>query len=220
MIATLLPGEARAPCSGAGGGSGGVAGVDRTVLINLAPPHSGSTALLQFVMSNPAVSSLCRGNMWACEGVKLGIKFTAGDNNAFMDHMANWTALSGGGEVLEASFLAAHNAVKLSAGLRLPIASRRADGMFRTPATIQLFTEAEIKAKVARALGGAADVMPTEVSVCATIWDTVATWARIWDLQKPVLVEKTPAWFWGAEELHNALLRYPGSWPLQRVRSV
>jgi hypothetical protein len=60
----------------------------------------------------------------------------------------------------------------------------------------------------------------TELMSTAAIWDAIATWSSLWDLTKPVLLEKTPTWFDGVEVLHDALLRYTGPWPLRKVRPV
>ena len=48
----------------------------------------------------------------------------------------------------------------------------------------------------------------------------LATFSSVWDLSKPVLLEKSPAWFNNVEMLHEAVLRYSGPWPLRKVRRL
>ena len=45
------------------------AGVDRTILIMLAPPLHGGTALFTLFMSHPNVATLCRAGSTKCEGL-------------------------------------------------------------------------------------------------------------------------------------------------------
>jgi hypothetical protein len=46
-------------------------GVHRTLLMLLVPAYHGSTSLLSMMMSNPGISTLCKGMSWECEGGKI-----------------------------------------------------------------------------------------------------------------------------------------------------
>ena len=44
------------------------------------------------------------------------------------------------------------------------------------------------------------------------VWEAMRVWSRIWDLNKPVLVEKTPNWYQYVELLHHALTNFSEPW--------
>ena len=216
QIAGVLAGERHVPCAAVAGQSGPRAGterragVDRTMLIAMVPAYGGSSALQQFILSNSRIASLCRGDMWQCEGSKFGMH---GGDNRLYGMLHNWSMLSDTGKSLEAPFTKIQ---RLMECLLRPSSSVHPHFLCRTKKTNQI-------RRLIR------DVMPT-VPVPATMldsfvasiaWDAVATWGRIWDLQKPVLLDKSPGlWFHAADVLHDALLRYPGGWPLRKIRPV
>ena len=61
------------PLSGgaAAGGRIDVVAVHRTMLVTLAPAFHGTTALLELLMSNSAIATLCTAKTWECEGTKF-----------------------------------------------------------------------------------------------------------------------------------------------------
>ena len=61
---------------------------------------------------------------------------------------------------------------------------------------------------------------PEEATWEGTMWDAVATWSHIWDLRRPVLLTKDPDWYHDVIARHSALLRFPGAWPIRKVRPV
>ena len=195
LIAGLLPGKLHVPCGGKArteevsswpAGVGGT-GVDRTLLITLVPAFGGSTALQDLILSNSRIASLCRGNMWQCEGFNFGHRNET--NIKIYPRVAqHWNALSGTGEILETPF----------------------------------YLSIHVMAQHFQIRNSVLDMLTfTEASVAGNLWDAVATWRRIWDLQKPVLLDKSPnLWYHAIERLHDALLRYPGWWPVRKVRPV
>lgn len=245
-------GKFHAPCRGA---ESPHEGVDRTMLVTLVPAYHGSTALLEFLMSNPGVSTLCPGDMWECEGSKLGtlpklmrsnsnnpcagkrhqqkahLKFLNKMTFDLQCHLADWTSLDNEGQIRNSSFANMLNVVHETRAIRNP---KRwiGSGVNAVPAATITATDGGLTgaratsaylAKVQHALQkpfGDDYRIPGAVPLTAAIWDAVATWSHIWDLEKPVLLEKTPSWYDDVELLHDALLSYPGWWPLKTVRPV
>lgn len=232
-IPAELPGKLQVPCAGKtvqhGPASAAMAeevggrprGVERTMLINLVPAYGGSTALQEFVLSNSRIASLCRGNMWQCEGQLLGTKkkhnwrnFTATARDLRLyDLMHNWSVLSDNGTVLNASFPEI---------LSNTMAAARCFDVYNTAQSTTSKRACNWNDLAALNMSTAGRTVAfTEASLPSMIWDAVATWGRIWDLRKPVLLEKTPhLWFRGADVLHNALVHYRGPWPLRKIRPV
>lgn len=48
--------------------------IHRTMLVTLAPAYHGTTALLEMLMSNHNVATLCALNTWECEGLKINLR--------------------------------------------------------------------------------------------------------------------------------------------------
>lgn len=44
------------------------------MLVTLAPAYHGTTALLEMLMSNHNVATLCALNTWECEGLKINLR--------------------------------------------------------------------------------------------------------------------------------------------------
>ena len=199
---------------------GGTGGVDRTILIALAPPFGGSTALQQFILSNSRIASLCRGDMWQCEGIVLGKRRSGGRRGKRLhDMMEHWGMLSDTGTILEAPFWKIQRLLYL---LRRDPVHVCGDKIMQEicgmmPAVLGFDKGSPTDKKYIAA------VLATipESFMASIVWDAIATWGRIWNLQKPVLLDKSPTlWFYTADALHDALLRYPGGWPLRKIRPV
>lgn len=65
----------------------------------------------------------------------------------------------------------------------------------------------------------------TNLRTVHAVWEAVRVWSRIWDLNKPVLVEKTPELYKLMDPdrrmgLHQALTNYSEIWPLVCCNSM
>ena len=217
-VAHLTGGPFRSPCRGSASPQ---QGISRTLLLALAPAFHGSTALLNFIMSNPGVSTLCSGLSWECEGAKFlrVSKKTASLMSELGLASKPWGVLDNNGREHSESFYKMISLIKetrnnrsLRAGTEQlkPNASLAANTPWCTPKLAKTLT---------KMVGEGAD-SPSTVALTAIIWEAVATWSRIWDLRAPVLLEKTPSWISDVPLLHDALVTYSGPWPLRAVRPV
>ena len=58
----------------------------------------------------------------------------------------------------------------------------------------------------------AVETLAQQLRLMHVVWEAVRVWSRVWDLTKPVLVEKTPFWYLWVEGLHYALTNYTELW--------
>lgn len=220
-------------------------GVERTLLINLVQAYHGSTALQNLLLSNGRIASVCAGGSHECEGKNLGrIRTSKGhmppngkDCGRGMYplecHLKKWNFLDQEGRIVPKGFYQEQKAIDTilsDVGTAVNRAEKSGCGNSTDKKGLCGQHGADAEALENDATGeqqlsqfshlksNARNM--TELTFTAMVWDLVATWSSLWDLEKPVLLEKTPTWFAGPAILHEALLRYAGPWPLHKVRPV